>query len=105
MTNELIAEKVMQWVKLPESDEPFTLWQTPDCKCACLPDFINDMNAAMLVVEKMRKQGGWGIEIGSNNIIGRWYVELEHDECFETFDAVDVSLPKAIATAALKAME
>lgn len=95
LTKELIAKKM----GITHGVDPEGVMLFKPC-----PDFLTDMNAAMMVVEKMREKG-WGIEIGSNDIICTWYVELEHDERFETFDAVDISLPTAICTAALRTME
>lgn len=96
LTKELIAKKM----GITHGVDPEGVMLFKPC-----PDFLTDMNAAMMVVEKMREKE-WKWLSGSNgSAAGGIYFEFYKDDVYREFKAWGKSLPTAICTAALKAME
>lgn len=109
MKNEMIAEKVMGWEKTA-SNAKGCLWWCPNKKQHYgETDFLTDMNATMMVIAKMREKG-FKLSIADDLTYGNKsdvYVVAFHEppHCINSYRSKSESLPTAICTAALKAME
>ncbi len=107
MTNELIAVSVMGWEK--DCSPPTHVWWNVVTSrgvvvksLGTLPDFLTDMTAAMMVVEKMREKG-FMFDCGTSKE-NRYYADFHTPGCVEKgFDDCE-SLPTAICHAALSAL-
>lgn len=100
MTNELVAKQVMGWEYSNE------LWQTRYSSMVDLPNFLTDMNAAMMVVEKMMELRWFFSLEGSIDMDDEVYHHVQFsNSMLRIYRDSNESLPTAICTAALKAME
>lgn len=129
MTNELIAEKVMGWEAYVEFRGGYNhvcfvrnaegkrkrdkLKNCPSIAATDIDskihivhmevDFLTDMNAAMMVVEKMSEKDS--LVAMYKEFTGKYVVKFENPDGTESWSNNNDSLPTAICTAALKAME
>lgn len=95
-----VATKVMGWKLCQCGDADCGLHDTPT---GFLPGFSTSCNAAMLVVEEMRKRGYW-VQI-TNSIRGHWFVVFVGVGNRQVAETEATSLPDAICLAALRAAE
>ncbi len=110
LTNEVIAEKVMGWHFDKHEDNLW--WFRGDKTMSAtaqatknLPNFLTDMNAAMMVIEKMRNDGYrykiYGSTLFNDNNV-KFFID---DSDVPDGSSINKSLPNAICAAALKAIQ
>ncbi|WP_002145545.1 BC1872 family protein [Bacillus cereus] len=102
--DELVAEKVMGWIKPPETSILKSMWvETPlGTVHPELPKFSTNIQDAWLVVEKFASEGLYFSIV--KWIDGGYVVEIEKDSLTEVGSYESKTAPMAICIAALKAV-